>query len=142
MTTSCIVQSTLSTLIVHIDTCTRPKLYVYSGLFLMLASEYCLLEGTALHQPVCIMCTLASSSKVQISKRNCDCWCRAKWAAVRHHLEGGGEQAQGAPPAGLHPLLLLPHLCPGHGSLLVSTNAIDLPSKLFICPSVLGMAPS
>lgn len=46
--------------------------------------------------------------------------CRAQWPAVRDHFEGGGEQAGHPPLAGVHLVLLLPHLCPGNGSLLVS----------------------
>ena len=53
--------------------------------------------------------------------------CRAKWPAVRDHPEGGGEQAGHPPLVGVHPVLLLPHLCPGHGSLLVSL-------LLHLCP--------
>ena len=46
--------------------------------------------------------------------------CRAQRPAVRDHPEGGGEQAGHPPLVGVHLVLLLPHLCPGNGSLLVS----------------------
>ena len=46
--------------------------------------------------------------------------CRAQWPAVRDHPEGGGEQARHPPLVGVHLVLLLPHLRPGNGSLLVS----------------------
>ena len=46
--------------------------------------------------------------------------CRAQRAAVRDHPEGGGEQAGHPPLVGVHPVLLLPHICPGNGPLLVS----------------------
>ena len=46
--------------------------------------------------------------------------CRAQWPAVRDHPEGGGEQARHPPLVGVHLVLLLPHLRPGNGPLLVS----------------------
>jgi len=69
--------------------------------------------------------------------------CRAKWPAVRDHPEGGGEQAGHPPLVGVHPVLLLPHLCPGHGSLLVSPlfhlsslYAYKMPSLVFSSDSM------